>query len=390
MSSDPIQTHGRPRLTLLASFSGAGGVERMLINLLRAMVGLGRELDLLTIRTDSPHLDDLPEGVRHIDLGVRHSHAAIAPLARHLRRTRPPVLLAAKDRAGRAAVQARRRAGVATPIVLRLGTNLSAAMAHKHPLQRWLRYRPIRRLYPQLAHIVAVSAGVAADTAQLAHYPRERISVIRNPVITPALAANAAAPCPHPWLEASARARVPVIIGAGRLERQKDFPTLVRAFAELRRARPCRLLLLGEGGSREQLVTLARQLQITADLDMPGFQANPHAWLSRANLFVLSSAWEGSPNVLTEALALGTPVVATDCPSGPREILADGRIAPLVPVGDVPTLAAAMARVLDAPPPPETLIAAVDAYRAEVSAAAYMALLDAVAAGDPPATRRSG
>jgi glycosyltransferase involved in cell wall biosynthesis len=377
MASEP----GPPvRLSVLASFSGAGGVERMLINLVHAIAGLGREVDLLSIRTDSPHLAELPAGVRRIDLGVRHSRTAVGALVRHLRRERPAVLLAAKDRAGRAAVLARRRAGVPTALALRLGTNLSAAMAHKHPLQRWLRYQPIRRLYPDIEHIVAVSDGVAADAARVARYPRERISVIRNPVITASLAMRAAEPCAHPWLDDSAASRPPVIIGAGRLERQKDFPTLLRAFARLHAERPCRLVILGDGAWRERLLRLGAELGIAADLDLPGFQANPYPYLGRASLFVLSSAWEGSPNVLTEALALGTPVVATDCPSGPREILDGGRIAPLVPVGDAAAMAAAMAAVLDTPPPPERLTAAVDAYRAETSARAYVALLDRLAA----------
>jgi glycosyltransferase involved in cell wall biosynthesis len=377
MASDPSRP---PRLPVLASFSGAGGVERMLINLVHAIAGLGREVDLLTIRTESPHLADLPAGVRRIDLGVRHSRTAVGPLARHLRELRPPVLLVAKDRAGRAAVLARRRAEVPTALALRLGTNLSAAMVHKHPLQRWLRCLPIRRLYPEIEHIVAVSDGVAADAARVARYPRERISVIRNPVVTPALAIRAQAPCAHPWLDDAAKAEAPVIIGAGRLERQKDFPTLLGAFALVRAKRRCRLVILGDGAWRERLLGLAAELGIGDDLDLPGFQSNPYPYLGRASLFVLSSAWEGSPNVLTEALALGTPVVATDCPSGPREILDGGRIAPLVPVGDAAAMAAAMADMLDAPPPAARLTAAVEAYRAEVSARAYVALLDRLAA----------
>lgn len=373
-----------PRISVLASFSGAGGVERMLVNLLHGLAELGRSVDLLTIRTKSPHLADLPAGVRRIDLGARHSLGAGAALARHLRAERPPVLLAAKDRAGRAAVRARRLAGIPTPIVMRLGTNLGAALAARHPLARRLRRWAVRRGWRGIEHIIAVSEGVAADTAALAGYPPARISVVRNPVITPTLIAQAARPCPHPWLDPVAQHSAPVILGVGRLERQKDFPTLLRAFAALRIERRCRLVLLGEGAWRERLSAEAAALGVADDLDLPGFQSNPYPFLANARLFALSSAWEGSPNVLTEAMALGTPVVATDCPSGPREILADGRFGPLVAVGDAAALAAAMAEVLDAPLPPDTLRRAVDTYRVETSAAAYAAVLDAVAAGRPP------
>lgn len=368
---DPADA-ARP-LAVFISFSGSGGVERMVMSLVRGFVDAGRRVDLVLVRDEGPHLDRLPPEIRVVRLGVRHTLLAVPALARYLRRTRPAALLAAKDRAGRTAVLARALAGTGTRLVLRLGTNLSTAMAGKPAPQRWLRYWPIRRLYPRIDRIVAVSEGVADDTAAIARIPRERISVIRNPVITPELPALAAEPCPHPWLAGGAS---PVILGAGRLERQKDFPTLMRAFALLRRERPCRLVILGDGGAREGLTALAAELGISEDLQMPGFQANPFRWMARADLFVLSSAWEGSPNVLTEAMALGTPVVATDCPSGPREVLAAGRFGPLVPVGDAPALARAMAATLAAPLPREVLRAAVAEYNRAESARRYLAVLD--------------
>jgi glycosyltransferase involved in cell wall biosynthesis len=366
-------------VTVFASFSGAGGVERMLVNLMRGFIDLGRPVNLLLADSDSPHLARLPTAVRRVDLGSRHTLMAAIGLARYLRGERPQVLLAAKDRAGRAAVIARRMAGADTRIVLRLGTNLSTAMAGRSAVDRWLRYAPIRRLYPGIEHIVAVSEGVSEDTALIARYPRERISVIRNPVITPELIQDAALPCPHPWLGEHRDRRLPVIVGAGRLQQQKDFPTLIRAFAQLHRARPCRLLLLGDGRERSVLEALIAQLGLATDVELPGFQHNPYPFLARADLFVLSSAWEGSPNVLTEALALGTPVVATDCPSGPREVLDDGRFGRLVPVGDADALLRAMADTLDAPLPARTLGAAVVEYVVDASAQRYLALLDTVA-----------
>lgn len=369
------------RITVFASFSGAGGVERMLMNLLRAFAALGREVDLLTTRTEGPHLRELPAAIRHIDLGSRHSAGAIAPLARHLRRHRPAVLLAVKDRAGRAAVRARQLSGVATPILLRLGTNLSGALAHRHPARRWLRYAPIRWSYPRIERIVAVSEGVAANTAQIARYPHERISVIRNPVITASLQQQARLPCPHPWLAAEARAKTPVIVGAGRLEVQKDFPTLIKAFAALRARRTARLVIIGDGGLRNPLERQVRELGLGDDVDLPGFQPNPYPFLANASVFALSSRWEGSPNVLTEAMALGTPVVATDCPSGPRELLADGRFGPLVAMRDACALAAALEQTLDAPLDAEVLRGAVREYTDERSARHYLALLDELARG---------
>jgi glycosyltransferase involved in cell wall biosynthesis len=374
-------THDRPPIAIFASFSGAGGVERMLVNLIRGFLDLGQAVELVLVKAEGPHLRRLPPEVRQVRLGAAHTQLAAPALARYLRGRRPPALLAAKDRAGRTAVLARGLAGTRTPIVLRLGTNLSTAMAGRGAIQRWLRFLPIRLLYPRIERIVAVSNGVAEDTARIARLPPGAITVIRNPVITPELIAQAAEHCPHPWLQGGG---IPVILAAGRLQRQKDFPTLLRAFARLRAGRTCRLVILGEGRGRAGLQALIQELGLTGEVDLPGHQANPYAFLARSSLFVLSSAWEGSPNVLTEALALGVPAVSTDCPSGPAEILDGGRFGPLVPVGDVPALAAAMAETLDHPLPADTLRTAVSEYAQAPSARRYLQVLEAVADPRPP------
>ena len=364
--------HAMSRLAVFVSFSGQGGVERMIVNLIRGLVDKGCAIDLLLLRQQGPHLARLPPTVRRVPLGTSHSLLAAPALASYLRRHRPAALLAAKDRAGRTAVLARGLSGTGTPLLLRLGTHLSTAMANKGPVRHWLRYAPIRWLYPRIDRIIAVSDGVAADTARIARVPAERIEVIRNPVITPELASEASADCTHPWLQPG---QPSVVLAAGRLDRQKDFPTLIRAFARLRKQRRCRLIILGDGRDRRALVDLAAELGVTDDLDLPGFQRNPYAFMARAQLFTLSSAWEGSPNVLTEAMALGVPVVATDCPSGPAELLGHGRYGPLVPVGDAERLSEAMGRALDAPPSAETLRAAVAEYRQEIAAERYLAAI---------------
>jgi glycosyltransferase involved in cell wall biosynthesis len=356
-------------LAVFASFSGAGGVERMLINLIRGFVDLGQPVELVLVRADSPHLARVPAEVRQIRLATRHTQLAAPALARYLRARRPAVLLAAKDRAGRTAVLARALARTRTPIGLRLGTNLSTAMAGRGALQRALRFLPIRLSYPRIERIIAVSAGVAEDTARIARVPRSSIAVIPNPVITPELAAQAGEPCDHPWLRPGAP---PVVMGSGRLQRQKDFPTLVRAFARVRAGRDCRLIILGDGKGRAGLESLVAELGLAGEVDLPGFVPNPYPLIARAALFVLSSAWEGSPNVLTEALALGVPAVSTDCPSGPAEILGAGRHGPLVPVGDVAALAEAMERTLAAPLPSSALKAAVAEYDQAASARGYL------------------
>ncbi|TCJ15448.1 glycosyltransferase [Parasulfuritortus cantonensis] len=332
----------------------------------------GLAVDLVLLRDDSRHLRDLPANVNVVRLGVRHSGLSLAAIARYLRRARPDAMLVAKDRAGRAALLARKLAGVRVPIYIRLGTTLSEAMKDKSGLVRWLRYQPMRRLYPLADGVVAVSRGVADDTLAITGLAAERVRVIRNPVITPDIHAKAAEPLDHPWFRPG---QPPVVLGMGRLTRQKDFPTLIRAFAKVHGERPARLVILGEGRDRTALAGLAESLGIAEAVAMPGFMANPYPWLARASLFVLSSAWEGSPNALTEALALGVPAVSTACPSGPDEILADGRYGVLVPVGDVDALAAAILRTLAQPLPAEVLRAAVAEYNSTTSADAYLAMM---------------
>jgi len=367
----PSNHDDTPDLAVLISFSGQGGVERMVLNLLDEFARRGLRVDLLPIRREV-RPDDLSPDINVVPLGAGHSLTSIVPLIGYLRRKRPAVMLAAKDRAARSALWARAVSRVTTRIVVRLGTNLAASLESTSSLRRLSRYVPMRLTYGMADRVIAVSEGVAEDTAAVTGLPRGRIAVVRNPVVTPRLRALAKEAVDHPWLQAS---DVPLILGAGRMTRQKDFPTLLRAFARVRRERPCRLIILGEGPDRSEIERLAGELGLSDDVSLPGFAVNPYGYMSRASLFVLSSRWEGSPNVLTESLAVGTPVVSTDCPSGPRETLQDGRFGPLVPVGDEEALARAILETMARPLDAATLRGAVEEFTVERSANAYLEVL---------------
>jgi glycosyltransferase involved in cell wall biosynthesis len=366
-ATEPMENSDR--IAVLVSYSGDGGVERIMNELIAGLLECGYPVDVLVLKASGGHFGALPAGARVLRLARSHARAASGEIARYLRETRPRVLLAAKDRAGRAALKAREEASTGTPIVIRIGNTLSESLANRGALRRWLRYRPIRRWYPRADAVIAVSDGVAQDVAATSGMPLERIHVVPNPVVTPALYAQAQERPRHEWLAGTGP---PTLLAVGRLTEQKDFPTLLRAFAHLRRQAACRLLILGEGEDRSALERLARDLDIRSEVDMPGFVDNPYAYMAHAHLFVLSSAWEGSPNALTEALALGLPVVATDCRSGPREILEGGRYGPLVPVGDDAALADAMLRTLREPLPADMLREAASGYTREASVAAYL------------------
>ncbi|HDZ24355.1 MAG TPA: glycosyltransferase [Desulfobacteraceae bacterium] len=368
----PVIALEKPRIAIFVSFSGSGGVERMILNLTREFLNLGVRVDMIPVKQESFHLDLLPQEVNVIDLGASHNLSSLPGLVRYLKSERPDAILAAKDRANTTAVLARRLAGISTRLVLRMGTTVSAAMAGTHPIRERIWYLRMRMLYPSADAVVAVSRGVAHDLKKNAGLPPSLLRVIPNPVISPELVTMSEQAPDHPWFQEST---VPVLLGVGRLTRQKDFTTLLRSFAFVRRNRPCRLIILGEGRDRGSLQSLARDLGIMEDVAMPGFVENPYAYMRRAALFVLSSLWEGSPNVLTEALALGTPVVSTDCPSGPKEILEHGRFGPLVPMGNPEAMAQAIVKTLDAPLEKSLLKTAVQAYTVKESSKKYLETL---------------
>jgi glycosyltransferase involved in cell wall biosynthesis len=247
---------------------------------------------------------------------------------------------------------------------------------------RW-RERHLPRLlghgYRMADGILAVSDGVADDLARRTGLPREGITTVYNPVVTAKLAALAAAPVAHPWF---ATAAPPLILGVGSLAARKDFPTLLRAFARVRAQRDCRLVILGQGSTpdktaelKAELMALAASLGVAADTDLPGFVANPFAYMARAATFVLSSLYEGLPGVLIQALACGCPVVSTDCPSGPSEILDGGRFGALVPVGDDTAMATAIASTLDDPLAASTLRARGNLFSVERAVDRYVDLM---------------
>lgn len=274
-------------------------------------------------------------------------------LAEYLVNYRPSVLFSATPYLNLEAVLARRLAKVPTQIVVSEHSHFAVSLPKLMRRARVLA-PAMRRAYLQADGIIAVSRGVAEGLVHSLGIPKERIAVIYNPVVGEDLFKRMREPVDHPWFCGQA---IPVVVAVGRLARQKDYPTLLRAFAMLRRQRVVRLAILGSGNDRVRgrLESLAENLGVAADVAFLGFIPNPWPYIARANLLVLSSLWEGLPTVLIEALACGTPVVSTDCPSGPAEILEGGRYGRLVPVGDAEALAAAMAETLDHSPEPERL-----------------------------------
>lgn len=316
----------------------AGGAERAMLKVAQGIGARGYPVDLVLTQVAGPYLAEVPDSVRLVDLKASRVLSSLPALVRYLRNERPDTLLSGLH-ANVIALWARSLAGVKTRVVVSERNTLSCAVRNATDLRMRLRPLLIRRFYRRADGIIAVSAGVADDLSRVTGIPRHLIQVIYNPIITPELRVMSQVPLEHPWFNPG---EPPVILAAGRLTAQKDFTTLIKAFALIQEVRKARLLILGEGDERTAIEALVKQLGLKQDVSLPGFAVNPYPYMVRARVFVLSSKWEGLPGVLIEALFCGALAISTDCPSGPREILRDGQYGQLVPVGDSVSMARAI------------------------------------------------
>jgi len=367
----------RRRVALVLPSLAGGGAERMFVHLARGFEERGLAVDLVLARAEGPYVDEVPDGVQIVDLeaGKAPGYAALGflrPLARYLRETRPDAVLSAMSRVNVVVLLAAKLARTDARVVVSERNHLSSYVAKTD--ETGVRVLPalVRATYPLADGVVPISEGVADDLAATAGLDREAMTVVYNPVVVPEIAERAAEPVDHEWV---GEGGPEVVLGVGSLSTQKDFPTLLRAFDRLREDRDVRLVVLGEGSERERIESLAESLGVSEDVWLPGFVDNPFRYMKRADVFALSSEWEGFGNVVVEAMACGTPVVSTDCPSGPAEILADGEYGPLVPVGDDAALADATAATLDDPLPPETLEGRADDFAYDTIAGEYLDVL---------------
>jgi glycosyltransferase involved in cell wall biosynthesis len=393
---------------LLDNLSG-GGAEKVILNLAAGFARLGHPVDLMVCKVEGVLRNYIPAGVQLVPLkrvsalrGVAAALMAdpggyseilglvwrwrklpkafryIPAIARRLQDDRTSLLVAALPKSNINAILSRRLSGTDVRVILGAHIHLSAQESDcaSRGKSRIATLRPLmQRCYRQADRVVAVSRGVAQDTIRYLGLRENQVETIYNPVAAREIKGLSEEPLDHEWFQPG---QVPVVLGIGRFVAQKDFPLLLQAFADLRRRRPARLVLLGgDPGSRDQaqhrseLQALAQELGISADLDMPGYKDNPYPYLRRASVFVLSSRFEGFGNVLVEALLCGCPVVSTDCPSGPAEILQSGEFGNLVPVGDRRAMTEALEAALDAPPDSRMLRARGEEFSVDSAANQY-------------------
>jgi glycosyltransferase involved in cell wall biosynthesis len=346
-----VETKGGCRkIAIFTANMDGGGAERAMAKLAGGIAERGYDVDLVLSRAVGHYLEEVPATVRIVDLGASRVLASLPRFVAYLRRERPPGVITSMNYVNIVGVWARRLSGIKTVLVANEQNTLSFETRNS-PRRRHRAVESLAgRFYPWADAVAAVSQGVADDLVREIHVPADVVHVAFNPIITPALRTMAAEPLDHPWFKDD---EPPVVVAVGRLAQQKDFGNLIRAFATVRASRNARLMIIGDGPERGALEATVTEAGVGRDVSLPGWISNPYPYMVRAGAYVLSSRWEGLPSVLVEALYCGPPTIATDCPSGPMEILAGGKHGALVPVGDTPALAEAIDRALagDVPRP---------------------------------------
>ncbi len=304
----------------------------------------GYPVDVVLGMRTGVYLNELDPGIDIVDLASSRTAFSLLPLVRYLRRARPGAMLATQGHVNIVAILARMIARVPLRLLVREAITPSVFAKNQTGFKAWATLKLLRIFYPLADCIIAPSQGVMDDLTQELGLPKMGVVVIPNPVLLDSIHQAAQDLPQHPWFDLGS---IPVVLGIGRLSAQKDFPTLISAFAKISGHRQARLMILGEGEDRPELEKMVAGLHLHGQVELPGFVDNPFAYLKRSAVYVLSSTSEGLPNALLEAMAVGIPVVATDCPSGPREILEGGRWGRLVAVADVDAMAAAIGEALD-------------------------------------------
>ena len=354
----------------LMDLSG-GGAERVMLNLARGFLERGIEVDLVLVKAEGPYLSQVPSNLKIVKLNCSRLILSLPALTSYLIKVRPSVLMSALEDTNLVALWSKTIANVPTRVVVTVHNNLSREAQNSTQLKRLLTPYLVKLFYPWADKIVAVSQGVADDLIKLG-LPPEKVHYIYNPIVTPELLKKLQENLDHPWFLPG---QPPVILGVGRLTKQKDFSTLIHAFFKVRKQRSARLVILGDGEERGSLEKLVEELGLTQEIGFLNFVSNPYIYMAKASVLVLSSAWEGFGNVLVESMASGTPVVSTNCESGPAEILDDGKYGKLVDVGNIEDMARAIVETFSDSPEKEILKERANEFTLEKSVSKYETLI---------------
>ncbi len=347
MAASMIANSQKLHIGLLFSNFHSGGIQRVMLNLASGLTKMGWRVDLLLVDANGPLKEDIPAGCKLYDFQEKHVSRALLKLGTYLRNEKPKIILSSQTHINIVMIFARILSKWNGRLIVSEHIAIDFAASNPH---HWIdRFFPFLAsiFYRQTDKIILVSTDTARHFIESTHLPDNLIKVIYNPIVSEKLLVLAKCRNDHTWFTNQG---FPVVLSAGRLTRQKDFDTLLRAFSLVSIKIPsAKLILLGEGEELTHLQQISQDLGIQNSIEFSGFTNNPFSYMANSSVFVLSSRWEGFGNVLVEAMACGCPVVSTDCPSGPAEILDHGKYGRLVPVGDPQSLADAILQELDSP-----------------------------------------
>ncbi|NVD44401.1 glycosyltransferase [Qipengyuania atrilutea] len=328
----------------LPSLEG-GGAERVFVTLANGFSARGYSVDLVLVNATGPYIPLVDESVRIINLRKASVFKSIGALASYLREERPRCFLSGLSHANVAGLIAILMSGSPVRSVISERVSLSASRLYQKSVKDRATRLLMHLLYKRADIITVVAKKISDELVSELRLSPHKIETIFNPVERATILRALRGPPPHPWLNKGASS--PVIIGCGRLTAQKDFHTLLRAFAILRTTRTAKLIILGEGEDRASLEREIIRAGLKDDVEMPGFVKRPVDYMAHCSVFVLSSRYEGLPGALVQALHCNVPLVSTDCPTGPEEILERGRWGQLVPVGDPHAMSVAIEKAID-------------------------------------------
>lgn len=341
----------KKKVLFLIPSLGGGGAERVYTHLLNHIDRERFDLYLIVVKLEGPYVDDLPKDIKVINLKKSSVKWSLIKLIFEINKIKPHVIMSTLLHLNLALLLVKPFLKGKPKVIVREANppSYSRKSLSKGWLYKWL----FKRLYDRADQVVAISGDVAEDTVRFFKVDRKKVHIIHNPLVIDQVKSESNEHVHHPWLLDK---KEPVLVSVGRLSEQKDFPTLIQAFAKTLNKKRCKLLILGEGPNYNKLIALCKKLSIEDHVDFLGFKKNPYKYVKQSDLFVLSSKWEGFGMVFIEALAVGTPIVATDCSGGPREILNDGEFGVLTPVGDIEKLSDAMIKSLEKKKDKEKLV----------------------------------
>lgn len=352
-----------------------GGAERSLVNLANELNRRGRhKVRFVLLRREGPYLDLIDPSIPVEGLTDRGDVLLSLPaLVKKLKTLKPDILITALPVADLLAIWACSWLGKSAPVHICAIQNMRAGQFETFTrLRSKIKAKAMLFFYRKAQHFTAVSKAIAEELETLFKVAPKKITVIPNSLDLAQVQTQKNEPPDHPWLKPGRPYKT--LIAAGRLVVQKDYPTLLKAMKE---ANDVRLIILGEGPERENIQKQISELGLQDYVDLAGFRKNHFALMAAADAFVLSSAWEGFGNVIIEALSVGTPVVATNCPGGPAEILEGGKYGALVCVNDPEALAAAIGKTLSGEhPAKDILIKRASEYSVQTIAGMYEAYFE--------------